>query len=73
MNIKAVFLLLLVPGVIAIIILIFFVKEVAIKKLSNITIFENIGGPFKRNKSFVMPLIVTGIFSPGASNLSFIY
>jgi len=72
MDIQAVFVLSLIPGVIAVIILIFFVKEVAIKKLSNTTIFENIGGLLKRNKSFVILLIVTGIFSLGAFNFSFI-
>ncbi|MBA3750575.1 MAG: MFS transporter [Nitrosopumilus sp.] len=72
MDIQAVFLLSLIPGAIAIIILIFFVKEVAIKKLSNTTIFENIGGLLKRNKLFVILLIVTGIFSLGAFNFSFI-
>ena len=72
MDIKAVFLLSLIPGAIAVIILVFFVKEVAIKKLSNTTIFENIGGLLKRNKPFVILLIVTGIFSLGAFNFSFI-
>ncbi len=72
MEIKAVFLLSLIPGAIAVIILVFFVKEVAIKKLSNTTIFENIGGLLKRNKPFVILLIVTGIFSLGAFNFSFI-
>ena len=72
MDIKAIFLLSLIPGAIAVTILVFFVKEVAIKKLSNTTIFENIGGLFKRNKPFVILLIVTGIFSLGVFNFSFI-
>jgi MFS family permease len=72
MDIRAIFILSLIPGVVAVIILAFFVKEVAIKKLSNTTVFENIGGLFKRNKPFVMLLIVTGIFSLGAFNFSFI-
>ncbi len=72
MNIRAVFLLSLIPGAIAVTILVFFVKEVAIKKLSDTTIFENIGGLFKRNKPFVFLLIVTGVFSLGAFNFSFV-
>jgi MFS family permease len=72
MDIKAVFLLSLIPGAIAVIILVFFVKEVAIKKLSNTTVFENIGGLLKGNKPFVILLVVTGIFSLGAFNFSFV-
>ena len=72
MDIRAVFLLSLIPGVAAVIILIFFVKEVAIKKLSDTTIFENIGGLLKGNKSFVILLVVTGTFSLGAFNFSFV-
>jgi MFS family permease len=54
MDIQAVFLLSLIPGAIAIIILIFFVKEVAIKKLnSKITIFGNIRRSLKENKAFL--------------------
>ncbi len=49
MYIQAVFLLSLIPGVIAVVILIFFVKEVAIIKLaSSTTIFGNIMGLLKR-------------------------
>jgi MFS family permease len=40
--------------------------------LSNTTIFENIGGIIKGNKPFVILLIVTGIFSLGAFNFSFV-
>ena len=53
-------------------ILVFFVKEVAIKKLFNTTVFENIGGLLKGNKPFVILLVVTGIFSLGAFNFSFV-
>jgi hypothetical protein len=72
MDIQAVFLLSLVPGVVAVTILAFFVKEVAIKKLINTTIFENIGGIIKGNKPFVILLIVTGAFSLGAFSFSFV-
>jgi MFS family permease len=73
MNIQAVFLLSLIPGAIAFIILIIFVKEVAIKKLSSTsTIFGNISGLLKENRAFVILTIITGIFSLGAFNFSFI-
>lgn len=72
MDIQMVFLLSFIPGAIAVIILIFFVKEVAIKKLSNTTVFDNIGYLLKRNKEFVIVLSITGIFSLGAFNYSFI-
>jgi len=73
MDIQAVFLLSLIPGAIAVIILIFFVKEVAIKKLaSSTTIFGNIRCLLKKNKAFVMLTIITGVFSLGAFNFSFI-
>ena len=73
MDIQAVFLLSLIPGAIAVIILIFFVKEVTIKKLtSSTTIFGNIRTLLKENKAFVILTIITGIFSLGAFNFSFI-
>jgi MFS family permease len=73
MDIQAVFLISLIPGAIAVIILIFFVKEVAIKKLASSTsIFGNIRDLVKANKPFVVLTIITGVFSLGAFNFSFI-
>ena len=73
MDIQAVFLLSLIPGAIAVIILIFFVKEVAIKKLaSTTTIVGNIQGLVKENKAFVILTIITGVFSLGTFNYSFV-
>lgn len=73
MDIQAVFLFSLIPGIIAVIILIFFVKDVAIKKLtSTTTVFGNIGKAVKGNKPFVIFLMVTGVFSLGAFNFSFV-
>ena len=73
MDIQAVFLISLIPGAIAVVILLFFVKEVAIKKLaSSTTIFRNIRDLLKVNKPFVILTIVTGVFSLGAFNFSFI-
>jgi MFS family permease len=73
MDIQAVFLLSLIPGAIAVIILIFFVKEVTIKKLAlSTTIFGNIRGLLRANRPFVILTIITGVFSLGAFNFSFI-
>ena len=73
MDIQAVFLLSLIPGDIAVIILVFYVKEVAIKKLgSSTTIFGNIKGLLKENQPFVILTVITGVFSLGAFNFSFI-
>ncbi len=73
LDIQAVFLISLIPGAIAVIILIFFVKEIAIKKLaSSTTIFGNIRYLLKVNKPFVILTIITGVFSLGAFNFSFI-
>ena len=67
------FFLYLIPGAIAVIILIFFVREVAIKKLaSSPTIFGNIRNLLKVNKPFVILTVITGVFSLGAFNFSFI-
>jgi MFS family permease len=72
MDICAVFLFSLIPGAIAVIILLFFVKEVRMKKLFSTTIFGNIIFLLKRNKPFVILMIFTGIFSLGAFSYSFI-
>lgn len=73
MDIKAVFLFSLIPGAIAVIILIFFVKEVAIKKItSSKGIFGNIYVLLNENKSFVILTVITGVFSLGAFNFSFV-
>ena len=73
MDIQAVFLISLIPGAIAVIILIFFVKEVAIRKLaSSTTIFGNIRDLLKENKPFAVLTIISGVFSLGAFNFSFI-
>lgn len=54
MDLQTVFLLSLIPGAIVVIILIFFVKEVAVKKLaSSTTIFGNIRYLLKVNKPFI--------------------
>lgn len=71
-DIRGIFLASLIPGAIAVIILIFFVKEVAVKRSEKPSIFRNIGTLVKRNKPLLFLLIVAGIFSLGAFNFSFI-
>ena len=76
MDIRFVFLFSLIPGVVAIIILIYFVKEVVVKRYSStkVTMLSNIGGLVtkKENRPFVFLLVVSGIFGLGAFNFSFI-
>ena len=75
MNIHWVFLFSLIPGAIAVIILIFFVKEIIIiekKSIIKTTFFSNIKILIKENKPFVFFLVISGIFSLGAFNFSFV-
>jgi MFS family permease len=73
MDIRGIFLISLIPGVIAVLILVFFVKEVAIKRsLAQTNILSNIDRVIRSNKPFVLLLIITGIFGIGAFNFSFI-
>jgi MFS family permease len=79
MDIRGIFVVSLIPGAIAVIILIFVVKEVAIKRrLSKTTttitttMLSNFDKVLKGNRLFVLLLIISGIFSVGAFNYSFI-
>src|SRR5215212_7504870 len=74
MDIRGIFFLSLIPGAIAVLILILFVKEIAIKQVGSktATIFSNIGTVMSNNKPFVLLLIISGIFSLGAFNFSFV-
>jgi len=85
MDIRGIFLVSLIPGAIAVIILIFFVKEVAIKRglsganaatttTTSMTsrIFSSFSKVLKGNKSFTLLLVITGVFSIGAFNYSFV-
>jgi len=59
-DIKAIFLLYLISGAIAVIILIFYVKEIAIKKLATSTsIFGNIQDILRKNRPFVILTVIT--------------
>jgi MFS family permease len=74
LDIRAIFLISLIPGTIAVLILVFFVKDVAFKRADSArtTMLSNIGHVTRENKSFVFLLIMTGIFGVGAFNFSFI-
>ncbi len=72
MDIRGIFVVSLIPGAIAVLVLIFFVKEIATRKRANSTMLSNIGGVIRNNRPFIFLLIVSGIFSLGAFNFSFI-
>ena len=74
-DIRGIFLLSLIPGAIALLILVFFVKEVALKRSTTstrTTMLSNIHHVIKDNRPFVLLLIITAIFGIGAFNFSFI-
>jgi MFS family permease len=72
-DIRGIFLISLIPGAIAVLILVFFVKEVGIRRsLARTDILSNIDHVIRGNRAFVLLLIITGIFGIGAFNFSFI-
>ena len=78
-DIRGIFIVSLLPGAVAVIILIFFVKEVSAKrKHSDSTtktktiIFSNFSSVVKGNNPFVFLLVISGIFGVGTFNYSFI-
>ena len=75
-NIQYIFLLSIIPGIISLFILIYFVKDKLYtnskKGLSNITFFSNLQILFIENKTFVYIIVILGIFSLGAFNYSFV-
>jgi len=74
-NIQYIFLLSIIPGVISLFILIYFVKDKIItdkKGIVEITFFSNLKTLFIENKIFVYLVIILGIFSLGAFNYSFV-
>jgi MFS family permease len=70
-EIRDIFILSLIPGAIAVIILLFFVKDVITKAVSN-EIRKNFLYLLKENAPFTILLLLTGIFGLGAYNFSFI-
>ncbi len=71
MDMRGVFVMSLFPGVVALLVLVFFVKEVAVKKRTG-TILSNISHLVKTNKQFALLLVISGIFGLGAFNFSFV-
>ena len=81
-DIRGTFLVSIIPGAVAVMILIFLVKEVAVKRgLSSATItattvttkmLSSFSKVLKGNRPFTLLLIISGIFSLGAFNYSFI-
>ncbi len=74
-DIRYIFLLSIIPGIISLIILIYFVKDRVInikESLVNVTFFSNFRNLFIENKIFVSLVIILGIFSIGAFNYSFV-
>lgn len=71
-DIRGVFLVSLIPGAVAVFILIFFVKEIAVKSKAGTTILGNIRNLLKSSRPLLFLLVVAGIFSLGAFNFSFI-
>jgi MFS family permease len=71
-DIRGIFLASLIPGVIALLILLFFVKEVVTKNKQARSVLGNIGTLIKGNTPLLLLFIIAGIFSLGAFNFSFI-
>jgi MFS family permease len=76
-NIQYIFLLSIIPGIVSLFILIYFVKDKLIvyhhKEIINkFTFFSNLKNLFIENRIFVYLVIIIGIFSLGAFNYSFI-
>lgn len=75
-NIQYIFLLSIIPGIISLFILIYYVKDKLYinskKGLTNVTFFSNLQILFIENKTFVYIIIILGIFSLGAFNYSFV-
>ena len=75
-NIQYIFLVSIIPGIISLFILIYFVKDKLYtnskKGLTNVTFFSNLQILFIENKTFVYIIVILGIFSLGAFNYSFV-
>lgn len=70
-DVRDIFILSIIPGIIAIIILVFFVKEI-IGKGTTEGMQKNFLYLVKQNRPFTILLLLTGIFGLGAYNYSFI-
>jgi MFS family permease len=79
LDIQWVFLFSLIPGAVAVIILVFYIKEVFVGKTSpsalqkvKASMLTKIRTLIKGNRHFLVLLIISGIFSLGAFNFSFV-
>jgi MFS family permease len=77
-NIQYIFLLSIIPGIVSLFILIYYVKDKLTIDNNNkvmvnkITFFSNLKNLFIENKIFVYLVIIMGVFSLGAFNYSFV-
>jgi MFS family permease len=77
-NIQHIFLLSIIPGIVSLFILIYYVKDrLSIDDnnkviVNKITFFSNLRNLFIENKIFVYLVIIIGVFSLGAFNYSFV-
>ena len=76
-NIQYIFLLSIIPGIVSLFVLIYFVKDNIIinhnnKMVNKSSFFSSLRKLFIENKTFVYLVIILGIFSLGAFNYSFI-
>ncbi len=71
MDMRGVFVMSIIPGIVALMVLVFFVREVAVKKRTG-TILSNISHLVKTNRPFALLLVISGIFGLGAFNFSFV-
>lgn len=71
-DIRGIFLVSLIPSVLALVVLVFFVKEIVIKKQTDKTVFSNVSVLVRKNRWFVFLIVIGGIFGIGSFNFSFI-
>jgi MFS family permease len=75
-NFQYIFLLSIIPGIVSLFVLVYFVKDKIINRkeeqLVKITFFSNLKNLFIENKIFVYLVIIMGVFSLGTFNYSFV-
>src|SRR5215213_2602561 len=60
----------IIPGAVAVLMLVFFVKEVAIKTSARKTMLSNINVIVRENKPYLFLIIIAGVFPAGSFNFS---
>jgi MFS family permease len=78
-DIREIFLVSLIPGSVGILILVFLVREVGVRRSSSsssssirTTVLANVESVLRGNKPFVLLLTISGVFGIGAFNFSFV-